>query len=316
MKKNKSKRYRKILWFLLALFLGLNIIAYNHAYHFTHFTAPENASKINAYTLSGTDKLKALFLGVATPRPENKKVPLRPYEHILLPGEKTLDGWLIPVPDPSGTVILFHGYGGEKSSLLDKATEFNKLGYNTFLVDFTGSGGSAGNQTTIGFYEAEQVERSFAYIRQRISGKVFLFGTSMGAVAILKALQDYPVQPTAIILECPFGSLYKTVSARFRLLNIPAFPFAGLLVFWGGVQHNFWTFSHNPVTYAKAATCPALLLYGEQDPKVSRAEIDEIYLNLRGPKQLKTYPEAGHENYLIAYKKEWVRDVADFLNHY
>lgn len=316
MKENKSKQHRKVFLRTLLPFLALNTIAYNHAYQFTHFTPPAEGGKVNAYQLSASEKIKALFLGVANPRPENIKVPTQPFEHIRLQGDKMLSCWLIRVPEPKGTVILFHGYGGEKSTMLDKATEFGQLGYNTFLVDFMGSGGSAGNQTTIGYQEAEQVKTCLAYIQERLGGKVFLFGTSMGAVAILKALQDYPLQPTGVLLECPFGSLYETTCARFRLLNIPTFPFAGLLVFWGGIQNNFWGFSHNPVAYAKAATCPVLLLYGEQDPKVSRAEIDEIFANLRGPKQLRTYPKAGHESYLIAYKKEWVRDVADFLSQY
>ena len=314
MKENKSKQHRRGYWIILLFFLGLNTIAYNHAYQFTHFTAA--GGKVDAYQLSCPEKIKALFLGVANPRPENKKVPAQPFELIRLQGDKMLACWLIRVQNSKGTILLFHGYGGEKSSMLDKATEFGRLGYNTFLVDFMGSGGSAGNKTTIGYQEAEQVKTCFAYIQQRIGGKVYLFGTSMGAVAILKALQDYALPPTGILLECPFGSMYETTRARFRLLNIPTFPFAGLLIFWGGIQHNFWAFAHNPVIYAKATTCPTLLLYGEQDPKVSRAEIDEIFANLRGPRQLRTYPEARHENYLIAYKKEWVRDVTKFLDKY
>jgi len=34
---------------------------------------------------------------------------------------------------------------------------------------------------------------------------------------------------------------------------------------------------------------------------------------LKGTKQLVTYPQAGHENYLLKYKTEWTTDVAAFL---
>lgn len=84
-------------------------------------------------------------------------------------------------------------------------------------------------------------------------------------------------------------------------------------MFWGGVQNSFWAFGHNPTEYAKSIYCPALLLYGERDPKVSRAEIDAIYTNLKGKKQLRTYPQAGHENYLTHYKAEWESDVKAFI---
>lgn len=64
--------------------------------------------------------------------------------------------------------------------MLDKAEIFNQLGYSAFLVDFMGSGGSEGNQTTIGFLEAEQVKVSFNYIKQSGEHNIFIYGTSMG----------------------------------------------------------------------------------------------------------------------------------------
>ena len=88
---------------------------------------------------------------------------------------------------------------------------------------------------------------------------------------------------------------------------------AGLLVFWGGVQNGFWAFSYKPEEYAKKVTCPALLLYGEKDEKVSREEIDIIYSNMKGEKYLKTFPLAAHEDYLVKYKDEWTKEIETFL---
>lgn len=95
--------------------------------------------------------------------------------------------------------------------------------------------------------------------------------------------------------------------------GIPAFPMAYLLVFWGGIQNNFWAFAHNPDDYAKSVDCPTLLLYGEKDEKVSRKEINAVFQNLNGKKTLVTYPLAGHENYLLRYKEKWTNDVLSFL---
>jgi alpha-beta hydrolase superfamily lysophospholipase len=108
--------------------------------------------------------------------------------------------------------------------------------------------------------------------------------------------------------------MYKTVCARFQTMNAPTFPMAGLLVFWGGLQNGFWAFGHNPTTYARSITCPTLLLYGAEDKKVSKVEIDEIFQNLEGNKQLKIYPKAGHETYLKEYRQEWVNDMKMFLS--
>ena len=198
--------------------------------------------------------------------------------------------------------------------MLDKAEIFLSLGYNTFLVDFMGSGGSDGNQTTIGFYEAEEVKTAFNYLETQGEKNIMLFGTSMGAAAIMKAQKDYNLKVSSVILECPFGTMLETVQARFRSLGTPSFPMANLLVFWGGILNGFNAFKHNPTDYAKSIICPVLLLSGEEDDRVSLREINHIFKNLAGVKKLKTYPLAGHENYLSKYKDEWENDVKTFIN--
>jgi len=283
-----------------------------HAYKLTHFSNRGNAKKDFA-ELSLTAKVVLLFTGINNPRPENTQVPDTTYETVHIQSNKSLEAWLIKRDSAKGTVALFHGYGGEKSSMLGKAAVFRQLGFNTLLVDFMGAGKSEGRQTTIGYKEAQEVKDCIAYLQEQGEDNIHLFGTSMGAVAIMKAIDQFGVQPASIIIECPFGSMLQTVKARFKMLDVPSFPMAQLLVFWGGVQNGFWAFNHKPVDYAKSIYCPTLLLYGERDPKVSRAEIDAIYNNLKGKKQLRTYPEAGHENYLAAYKEEWIKDITAFL---
>ncbi|UUV22604.1 alpha/beta hydrolase [Paenimyroides aestuarii] len=303
---------KKLRWGAIIVFVVMNLIAIVHSYKFTHFSDAHFEKTQRPDQLSFNQKLKILFFGVNNPRPTNDTKPLK-FKTVQLQSNKKVEGWYCPVEAALGTVILFHGYGGEKSSMLDKAAIFDSLGYNTFLIDFMGSGGSEGNTTTIGFKEAEQVKTAYNYLVSKGEKEIYLFGTSMGAVAIMKAIKDYDMQPRAIILECPFGTMYDTVAARFSNMNVPTFPMAGLLVFWGGVQNNFWAFSHNPATYAKHISCPTLLLFGEKDKNVSKKEIDEIYNNLAGSKKLKTYSSAGHENYLKKYRNQWTEDVVNFL---
>jgi hypothetical protein len=312
----RKKWLKRAIWTLTIVFILMNIVAIFHAYKLTHFATASSPKTAIPTQLTTWQKTKALFFGISNPRPSNSNSPNVAFETIRLKSNKEIECWHLRVPTPRGTIAIFHGFGGEKSSMLDKAAIFNGLGYDAFLVDFMGSGGSEGNQTTIGFLEAEQVKTCFEYLQSLGEKRIFLFGTSMGAVAIMKLLQDYDIAPSGIIIECPFGTMYKTVSARFRLMKVPSFPMAGLLVFWGGTINGFWAFGHNPTTYAKSITTPTLLLYGAQDPKVSRQEIDEIFTNLQGEKQLKIYQNAGHENYLTKYSSEWQDDIADFLNKF
>ncbi len=308
---------KRLCWTLLIVFVLMNIIAIFHAYKFTHFINNSIAQTKSPDKLSALAKIQALCFGVNNPRPANKTIPSTAFETILLQSNVKTECWYVhnsSSPDTSkGTIIICHGYGGEKSSMLDKAAIFNNIGYNTFLVDFMGSGGSEGNVTTIGYKEAEQVKTAYEFIKNKEHKKIFLFGTSMGAVAIMKAINDYDINPAGIILECPFGSMYQTVCARFKNMNAPTFPMAGLLVFWGGIENGFWAFSHNPTQYAKNINCPTLLMYGEKDKNVSRQEIDNIFNNIPSQKILRTYLQAGHENYLKKYQPEWTSDVKAFL---
>ena len=164
-----------------------------------------------------------------------------------------------------------------------------------------GSGTSGGNTTTIGYKESQEVKDGYEFIKAKGEANIFLYGSSMGAVAIMKSISDDHITPRAIIIECPFATMYETVAIRFKNVGIPTFPMAHLLMFWGGAENGFWAYGHNPVEYAKGIHCPVLLQYGEKDERVARNETDRIFANLHQSKQLITYPLAGHDDYHRQY---------------
>lgn len=314
-----KKTLRLILFLILVLFLSINIVAVFQAYKFTHYD-DSVIRKEKIQNSSWTHKLKAVVLGVDLPRPEDTAFPERAYETIRMDDDKNTECWFVPtdsVEKSKGTVILCHGYGGSKSSMLLKADVFLDLGYNVFLFDFMGSGGSGGNQTTIGYYESEQVKTVYDYIlaKEGNAKRVVLLGTSMGAVAIMKAVHDYEFSPGGIILECPYSTMLRTVQNRFHNVGFPKFPMANLLVFWGGAINGFNAFGLEPVEYVKSVSSPVLLIYGQKDDKVMQDETDDIYRNIeRVDKYLVQYPLAGHDNYLEQYAGRWTADIREFLD--
>ncbi|WMJ72332.1 alpha/beta hydrolase [Cytophagaceae bacterium ABcell3] len=310
------KKYLKPIALLAGTgFTLVNVAAWFHAGKFTAFSKEKELNPV-ASDLTPLQQARALFTGVHNPRPVNDILPSKPYTTFYVDGPVKLECWHMKVDKPLGTIIIFHGYGGCKSSMVERAEALYDMGYDIILMDFSGSGGSEGNITTIGYKESKQVKAIFEHQKSKDTGPIILYGVSMGAVAIMKAIQDNQIEPDAIIVECPFGTMYKTTCARFRNMNIPSFPFAGLLLFWGSIRSNFPAFSHKPCEYAKAIKCPVLHLFGEKDDKVSIEETVEIFKNFAGPKRLKTYPQAGHESYLINYRQEWTNDVANFLADY
>jgi len=309
----KSRFGRIILWTLFVLIVLLNIISAFHAYKFTHFS-DKQVARANEHQLKGMDKIKTLFFGIDMARPVDFAMPAQHYETVQIQSNVKLEAWSIKTDSTAkGTVIIFHGYRASKSAMVDRSDEFLKMGYNTLLVDFMGSGGSEGMETTIGFKEAEEVKAAYDYVASKGEKHIYLFGTSMGSASIMKAMNDYQLNAAGLMLECPFGSMFKTVSVRVKMMGLHTFPTAYLLMFWGGLENGFWAFSHNPEDYAKSIKVPALLMWGEADERVSRAETDKIFEHLQGEKTLKTFPLSKHEDYLLKYKADWENVVSKFL---
>jgi alpha-beta hydrolase superfamily lysophospholipase len=309
----RRKYKRGILGLIILGIISINIIAFIHAYTFTHFTDEPVSRTKDPLDLSLSEKIKILIAGIDNPRPHNLAEPTQRFENFDVNSSGRVACWKVPTDSSKGTVILFHGYAGEKSSLISRSDEFIRQGYSTILVDFLGSGGSEGNATTVGFKEAAQVKDVFDHVTAAGESNIILFGTSMGAVAVLKAIDDSGIQPAAVVLECPFGSLYATVCARFEIMGVPCSPMAGALTFWGGVKHGYWGFSHNAYDYAPAVKCPVLLMAGDEDNRVSVQQTQEIFSNLAGPKVLKIYPSVGHNVFAVGNQSVWVRDVSEFL---
>lgn len=297
------------------MFILINVISAFHAYKFTHFTENESP-RLGIDKLTIWDKAKVALTGINNPKPKSDIIPNLPYEEIEIQSNVKLSTWWIPNSKALGTVILFHGYGAEKSSNLNYAYLFQKMGYNTLLVDFMGTGKSEGHQVTIGYLEAQNVKATFDYVKSKNTNQpILLFGNSMGAAAIMKAINDYALACNAIILECPFGSMQQTMTNRFENMHFPTFPILPLMMFWGSVENGISIYDHNPETYAKNIQVPTLLMYGEKDKMVRKSEINAIFKNLSGKKQLVGFPLAGHENYLKKYQANWYQAVQTFIQH-
>ncbi|UOQ76349.1 alpha/beta hydrolase [Hymenobacter sp. 5516J-16] len=291
----------------------MNIVAAFHAWRFTHFTTPVGTHTDNPEQLSAPQKLWVLLTGIRNPKPTNRIQPDFPFETVhLTSANGRLEAWQGQVANPRGTVALFHGYTSSKSKLLTEASFFRNLGYNVLLTDFAGNGGSEGNVCTVGHHEAADVAAVVQWLQRR-PGPVYIYANSMGAVATLRAEAELGVRPTANLLECPYGSMLETAQSRFRSMHVPPFPMANLLVFWGGVENNFWAFDLDATDYATHVTTPTLLMWGEADPRVTRQETDGIYAALRGPKQRQNFPGSGHEPYWWKHQQLWEQTIQGFL---
>lgn len=313
---------RLISVMLLLLILGfalLNILAPNHAVAMLRY-GPAGVQTASPEKLHGWNKAKVLLTGVTNPRPESDAEPscLADGCQVLTIANEAeqvrLEAWYCNLGADSPLVILFHGYAADKTATLDAAKVFMELGHSVLLVDFRGSGGSSESYTSIGMDEASDVASVASYSHEKLAhSKTILFGQSMGAVAILRAVDQYDVDPDAVILEAVFDTMLNTVGNRFKSAGLPTFPAAQLLVFWGGQYRGFNGFEHNPVEYAAALDCPALFFHGTNDPNARLAEGRRVFDAVPGPKTFVELPDTGHDGYLIRQRRKWLEAVKRFL---
>lgn len=310
---------------IFVAFVLLNLLAYRHAWSMTHFVTANRLTRRTvdlrerAKSLSFVERVQLAVNGVALERPTGEARPEDfhlAYEGHNYPGEAgRLAAWHIPHELSAGLVVLFHGYASCKAKLLPEAQAFHDLGYRCFLVDFRGSGGSTGDRTSLGYYESDDVARTVAYVREHWPNEpLILFGHSMGAVAILRALSRQELDADAVVLESPFDRLLSTVEARFTTTGLPSFPAAPLMVFWGGLQHGYNGFDHNPAEYARRVELPVLLLHGDRDLHVSGQQIQSIYQNFHSEKHLHIFEDLGHQSFVAARPEEWKKYVVRFLH--
>lgn len=308
------KRYKRLLFFALLFFLLVNLIAINQAYHLTHFYKHGTVKPLTEQANGFFGKARVALFGLkqekligAVPDSAFTDVKLKTKDGL------TLDAWFIRVPNARGTIALFHGHGSEKSANLSQSNTFNEMGYSTLLVDFRAHGQSEGNTCTLGYREAEDVKLAYDYLKNRGEKNIILYGISLGAATITKAISDYHLAPEKIILEMPFASLPQTVEGKMRMAGLPAEPLAGLLTFWGGAINGFWAFSMQPRDFVKKINCPVLLQWGKKDKGVTETEINELFKNIRSSKKLVVYENSGHENLCENEPDKWEDTIEEFL---
>lgn len=324
MEKQSLKRklptfFRWVLWVLLVQFILINISAALYAHKFTHVYDPEKVrtspSSQNIFT-----KTWRLFSGPRQPRSVITNYPSFSFDTVLLKtsGGIYIDTWYSPTDSAArGTVILFHGILSNKGMLLSEASVFRYLGYNVLLVDFRGHGNSGGSTTTVGVKETEEVKLAYDHIMTKGEKNIFLWGSSMGAVVVAKAISDYGLKPAGIMMEMPFASLQSHLRARARAVGfegLPEKPFGFLVSCWMGWEKGFNGLKHRTTDYVKKISCPVLMQYGGQDLYVLKEETDKVYAAIGAPdKILIAYENAGHESLQQHDSHKWELTMRNFL---
>jgi len=223
-------------------------------------------------------------------------------------------GWWIPGRNDA-VVIVVHGHGGEKSSMLGLAQFLNQAGYAVLLFDLRGHGESSGNWASLGYHEQKDLRAAVHYAASRSNpAKIGVLGASLGAsVALLTAVKESGI--AALVADSPFASLSKQVRDTYKgvlgsILQVP-------LIIAGRVMTGIWPWDVDPHRYvAQLAPRPLFLIAGDSDSVIKPENSRLLYEEAGQPKELWLAPGADHAGAFGLYPQEYRERVLSFFQRW
>ena len=241
-------------------------------------------------------------------------------EVVRIPGPRgALAGWYLPASNGC-MLICCHGIHDNSSQWLPQIARLHaQSGYGALLFDFTGHGQSDGSQVTYGIRERHDVTAAMEYLRQRGDvpmERVAILGYSLGAITAVLAAAEHP-DLRAVVIESGFSDLFHDISKIFtRYTNLPAFPFANLVIFWGQRIAGVRLSEIRPAqVIGRIAPRPVLIISDLRDALADEPHDGEfLYQSAGEPKELWQVAEATHVNAFGVEPEAWIEHVRGFLD--
>jgi len=244
-----------------------------------------------------------------------------PYEDVEITTADGLNlvGWFIPSQN-GAVIIMQHGYKSTRRELLNEAEMMVRHGYGILLTTVRAHDYSEGELITFGMNEVNDLESWYQYLitREDIDPKrIGILGNSYGGMlAIQFAAQNENIK--AVVANCAFSSLNDTVSTSVTYFtDLPAFPFAPLIVYWAERQTGFQMEDIDATkSIAQISPRPVFLMQGGADVVISADSGQRLYDAAGEPKELWFDPALGHVQFDKERAVEYEQRVAAFFDEY
>jgi len=189
-------------------------------------------------------------------------------------------GWFAPARGaPTGvTVVGFHGYNGNRSSMATDTNRLTESGIAVLLAEYRGYGGVDGQPSEDGLRRDALAAANYARHRPGVdANKIVYLGYSLGTGVAVEAAQTSP--PAALVLMAPYTSLPDIAWSR-----MPGLPYRLLM------RSQFDSLSRIADLHV-----PLLIIRASDDQVVPPEQSQLVYDAANQPKQIVTLPGADHD---------------------
>lgn len=213
-----------------------------------------------------------------------------------------LVAWFFPAEGgkakAKGTIIQFHGNAENLSSHYVSLAWLTKHGYNLFIFDYRGYGGSEGEPDQQGTYKDGLAALDKAW--ELKSGRRFIvYGQSLGGAIAMRAFADFSHrdQTSLVVMDSTFLS-YKTVARRVLGQRWWLWPFSPLALLLVSNEYG----AKDALVANKTRL---LVIHDKRDPSVPFANGEDIYELATSPKDFWVLDDGRHIEVFAPYNKSY-----------
>ena len=209
-----------------------------------------------------------------------------------------LKAWFVrPTSPPTGiTVLVFNGNAGHRGHRASLAEAFASRGIATLLLDYRGFGGNPGGPSETGLMRDARAARAWLDQQPDVDrGRIAYLGESLGTGVAVQLAASHP--PAALILRSPYTSLVEVGRHHYPILPV------GLLL-----RDRF-----SSIEVIARVRAPVLVIAGEHDRIIPRANSERLFAAANEPKQLVIIPGADHNDMSLLAGEQMLSAITEFL---